>query len=642
MLNYLSIPRLHLISIQLVLIGWPYQMFHVAAATGYDIHSDHAIQFTMDEIVSHDSSVQVTAGTVLTDITVYNYNGAISDAAIGRVSLDSNNMDKICQWDDTVSQASRRYFEINGSTGIITMREGTPEGIYLLHFIVTERFNDALKCKISKKVKVTVKKVLKKHIDRSGSFRFRNVTGEQFLAKEKSSSTAPKERLEMSIASALNVTQDKVVIFSIQNEKDQTNQTILNVRYLVYGLLESVYLPQFLNTVLTGRKQTLEQIVGFPVLQVGIDECIPNSCGKNHICNSKLHVSSTPITIHTEGNAFTGVNITVQKECVDRKIITCLNGGSPVDDHCSCLKGFEGPKCEKIEISFEENGYAIYPLMDPDNITSISMELAPNSEDGLVLYIGPWIVDHNPEAPALEFLALELIAKRPVLWFGVGGNIERLRHPSAQLRNSFSIGIVIFPDMVQLIVDGHKMRSSTSRDVRVNQFTNSILHLGDSSIYLNQLGARFNWTDVAQSKGFAGTIRNLKINNRTYDLGQPSLAKLVSWNAETINSPRSPYTLMIIISFVAGLIWMMITFVVRKHRTGRKQDDSVDDIKTALVSNGSSDFIGICFAFEQNRKPTLSAEERKLKNKYSKIDFPAKVFMCGPIVHYHLSQQGVN
>uniref|UniRef100_A0A8W7P6X8 Laminin G domain-containing protein n=1 Tax=Anopheles coluzzii TaxID=1518534 RepID=A0A8W7P6X8_ANOCL len=162
------------------------------------------------------------------------------------------------------------------------------------------------------------------------------------------------------------------------------------------------------------------------------------------------------------------------------------------------------------------------------------MELAPNSEDGLVLYIGPWIVDHNPEAPALEFLALELIAKRPVLWFGVGGNIERLRHPSAELRNSFSIEIVIFPDMVQLIVDGYKMRFSTSRDARVKHFTNSILHLGDSSIYLNQLDARFNWTDVAQSKGFAGTIRNLKINNRTYDLGQPILAKLVSWNAETM------------------------------------------------------------------------------------------------------------
>ena len=233
---------------------------------------------------------------------------------------------------------------------------------------------------------------------------------------------------------------------------------------------------------------------------------------------------------------------------------------------------------------------------------------------------------------------MELIAKRPVLWFGVGGNIERLRHPSVQQRNSFSVEIVTFPDMVQLIVDGYKMRSSTSRDAHEKHFLNTILHLGDSSSYLNQLGARFNWTDVAQSKGFAGTIRNLKINNRTYDLGQPILAKLVSWNAETIYSLRSPYTLMIIISFVAGLIWMMITFVVRKHRSGRKQDD----IKTALVSNGGSDFIGICFAFEQNRKPTLPAEERKLKNKYSKIDFPAKVFMCGPIVHYHLSQQGVN
>ncbi|XP_041783858.1 uncharacterized protein LOC121599837 [Anopheles merus] len=213
MLKNLSIPRLHLISIQLVLIGWLYQMFHVAAATGYEIHSDHAIQFTMDEIVSHDSSVQVTAGSVLTHITVYNYNGAISEAAIGRVSFDSSNMDKICQWDDTVSQASRRYFEINGGTGIITMREGTPEGIYLLHFIVTERFNDTSKYKISKKVKVTVKKVVKKHIDCSDSIRFLNVTGEQLLTKEKGSSTAPKERLEMSIASALNVTQDKVVIF---------------------------------------------------------------------------------------------------------------------------------------------------------------------------------------------------------------------------------------------------------------------------------------------------------------------------------------------------------------------------------------------------------------------------------------------
>ena len=69
--------------------------------------------------------------------------GEAPDTEIGRVYVDDPDdwdlADKRFMWLPSYEQRSP-YFDIHSNTGMITMKEGTPNGTYLLRFNVSTRF----------------------------------------------------------------------------------------------------------------------------------------------------------------------------------------------------------------------------------------------------------------------------------------------------------------------------------------------------------------------------------------------------------------------------------------------------------------------------------------------------------------------
>uniref|UniRef100_A0A182P1C6 DE-cadherin-like Ig-like domain-containing protein n=1 Tax=Anopheles epiroticus TaxID=199890 RepID=A0A182P1C6_9DIPT len=220
-------------------------------------------------------------------ITIYHQNDELSNAEIGQVRSTSNNVHETFEWDESINQTARSFFEINRNTGRITMRNGTPPGVYELRFLASSSGT------IFKMLKIKVKKILKKDIERSASIQLHNVTREQFLTKTPGRDTSPEDRLRESIANTLNIGQENVNIFSIQPAEKH-----LIVRYFVSDSFDSNYLPEFLNAMLKSRVRQLEQDVGLPVRMVEIDECGQLNCDENHYCNPDCGAYTPEVKTH--------------------------------------------------------------------------------------------------------------------------------------------------------------------------------------------------------------------------------------------------------------------------------------------------------------------------------------------------------
>ncbi|XP_052859785.1 DE-cadherin [Anopheles cruzii] len=528
-------------------------------------------------------------------IFVYNYKGESPNTEIGRVYVDDPDdwdlPDKTFEWGDQ-DGAGAVNFDLNRGTGMLTMLQGTRGGDYELHFVVHEQSNHFPRHSVTSKVTVTVKEIPEEAVDRSGSIRFHNVSAEAFVSRTPGHSTTPKDRLQNAIASAFNVSRDNVDVFTVL-KRDGANGTFLDVRFSAHG--SPYYAPERLNGELGYKLADLEQQVGYPILLVGIDECIEEGRNCELSCKNTLYKSNVPIAVYTNTSSFVGVNAFVQAECVCDAAAPdsgCLNGGYLVNDRCSCLDGFEGPRCEMLSIGFYGSGYALYPPISPCNHTRISLELSPQQEDGLVLYIGP--LGYNPRLPVQDFLALELVKGLPVLLLDYGSGTIRIEHRHRFPQGKpFTVELVLQPQTVEMIVDNCKLSTCMSLDAPrgPNRFlnVNAPLQLGGALVNLEYLGALYNWTYVPQTQGFSGCLRNLTINDRTYNLGMPSLSKNVDPGchrsvAVAVSFGIDSYFLIAIIACIVVLLVLLLAVVVhKKHQDGWHEKD-MDDIRETIIN----------------------------------------------------------
>ncbi|XP_055601986.1 DE-cadherin [Uranotaenia lowii] len=526
-------------------------------------------------------------------IFVYNYKGESPNAEIGRVyveDLDDWDLpDKTFRWKDEYS--GHDNFMLNEDTGMITMLQGTRGGEYELFFVVTEQSSYFARHSVSAKVVVTVKEIPEEAVDKSGSIRFYGITAEEFVTRSPSLSLTPKDRLQASIADLFNISKDNVDVFTVLQRDN--NASLLDVRFSAHG--SPYYEPERLNGLIGYHQRTLEEELGLRMLMVSIDECIEEKMRCELSCKNVLHKSSVPIAVYTNTSSFVGVNAFVQAECVcdAPPIMTeCLNGGTPYNDKCECLEGYEGPHCEEIAIGFYGHGYAMYPPVSPCNMTRISLELTPHREDGLVMYIGP--MSFNPLLPIQDFLALELVKGLPVLLLDYGTGTIRIEHKHRYPQGRpFTVEIVLQPQTVEMIVDNCKLSTCMSLDApkgpNESLNVNSPLQLGGAAVNLESLGSMFNWTYVPQSKGFSGCLRNLTINDKTYNLGSPSLAKnhdpgchrsvavAVSFGID------SNFLIAIIVCIAVLLILLLAVVVHKKHQDGWHEKD-MDDIRETIIN----------------------------------------------------------
>ncbi|XP_040171668.1 DE-cadherin-like [Anopheles arabiensis] len=529
-------------------------------------------------------------------IFVYNYKGESPNTEVGRVYVDDPDdwdlPDKTFIWDDATRHQSVAFFDLNRDTGMITMLQGTRGGDYELNFHVIEHSRHFPRHNVTAKVTVTVKEIPEEAVDKSGSIRFHNVTAEEFVSLTPGQLTNPKDRLQASIANTLNVSRENVDVFTVL-KRDNDNGTFLDVRFSAHG--SPYYAPERLNGMMGYQLHQLEEDVGLSVLMVGIDECIEEGRNCELSCKNTLYKSNVPIAIHTNTSSFVGVNAFVQAECVceaPSPSLTCLNGGFLVNDRCSCPEGFEGPHCEMLGIGFYGSGYALYPPISPCNMTRISVELSPQQEDGLVMYIGP--LNYNPRLPVQDFLALELVKGLPVLLLDYGSGTIRIEHRHRFPQGKpFTVEIVLQPQTIEMIVDNCKLSTCMSLDAPKgpNRFlnVNAPLQLGGAAVNLDSLGSLFNWTYVPQDKGFSGCLRNLTINERTYDLGLPSLAKNV--NSECISRSVAliasigftSYYLYVIIACIILLIVLLFFIIAHKTSHDEWHDKEMDHPRGTVV-----------------------------------------------------------
>ena len=494
-------------------------------------------------------------------IFVYNYKGEAPNTEIGRVYVDDPDdwdlPDKTFFWRD----GKHTSFSLDENTGMITMLHGTPEDTYQLNFRVIEESDLIQRHEVDASVVVTIKEIPEEAVDKSGSIRFIDISAEKFVDENP---VSPKEKMRLALAELYNTSKENVDIFTVlRNELDSA---VLDVRFSAHG--SPYYEPEKLNGKIAQAQAKLEEQLGLKMLMINIDECLIERAKCESSCLNVLEKSNIPLSVYTNRTSFVGVNAFVTAHCVCQEPKqgepVCYNGGTTYANTCECPKGFEGPSCEKISVGFYGNGYALYPPVDPCETTKMTLELKPETSNGLVMYIGP--MSYNSRLPVQDFLSLELSDGYPVLTVDYGTGAARIQNTHARLETGrvHTLEIQLTKTSIEMAVAPCRLSSCMKFDAPPgqNEFlnVNSPIHLGGSSVDLDVLGALYNWTYRPTTRGYIGCIRNLTINEQTYNLGQPSLSHNIDPGCE--KSQMAAVTFGVANNFIYALIACIILLLI--------------------------------------------------------------------------------
>ncbi|XP_075165630.1 DE-cadherin [Haematobia irritans] len=530
-------------------------------------------------------------------ITFYNYKGEAPDTEIGRVFVDDLDDwdldDKEFQWAQGIPHDN---FRLNPSSGMVTYLEGTPEGTYDLQFTVTEESAFIPRHSVDADVTVIVRELPEEAVDKSGSIRFYNLTKEDFISVPRYAQgddvLSLKDRLQFYLARLFNTSVENVDVFTVLQNANNT----LDVRYSAHG--SPYYAPEKLNGIVAQHQMELENELDVQILMVNIDECLIEKYKCESSCTNTLHKSAVPYMIYSNTTSFVGVNAFIEAQCVCevKGRPYCLNGGTPrlgEDDACDCIDGFAGPHCELVSVGFYGNGYAFYePISACDN-TRISLEIAPQTDHGLIMYLGP--INYNPLLPLSDFLALELVKGFPVLTVDYGSGTIRIDHRHIQLQagKSYQLDIVLQKASIEMTVDNCRLSTCMSLGAPQgpNEFlnVNSPLQLGGTPVDLVNLGHQLNWTYVPGQQGFFGCIKNLTINEHTYNLGSPAISRNIDSGCQravavAVSLGINRNFLIAIISCIVLLLIILLAVVVQKKQKNGWHEKDIDDIRETIIN----------------------------------------------------------
>nr|BAA05942.1 DE-cadherin [Drosophila melanogaster] len=529
-------------------------------------------------------------------IFIYNYKGEAPETDIGRVFVDDLDdwdlEDKYFEWKDLPHD----QFRLNPSTGMITMLVHTAEGEYDLSFVVTEDSMFVPRHSVDAYVTVVVRELPEEAVDKSGSIRFINVTKEEFISVPRDfqspDALSLKDRFQLSLAKLFNTSVSNVDVFTVLQNENHT----LDVRFSAHG--SPYYAPEKLNGIVAQNQQRLENELDLQMLMVNIDECLIEKFKCEESCTNELHKSSVPYMIYSNTTSFVGVNAFVQAQCVCEAPLMrrCLNGGSPrygENDVCDCIDGFTGPHCELVSVAFYGSGYAFYEPIAACNNTKISLEITPQIDQGLIMYLGP--LNFNPLLAISDFLALELDNGYPVLTVDYGSGAIRIRHQHIKMvaDRTYQLDIILQRTSIEMTVDNCRLSTCQTLGAPIgpNEFlnVNAPLQLGGTPVDLEQLGRQLNWTHVPNQKGFFGCIRNLTINEQTYNLGMPSVFRNIDSGCQqsvavafSFGIDRN-FIIAIIVCLALLLIILLAVVVQKKQKNGWHEKD-IDDIRETIIN----------------------------------------------------------
>ncbi|KAK4295368.1 hypothetical protein Pmani_032058, partial [Petrolisthes manimaculis] len=138
---------------------------------------------------------------------------------------------------------------------------------------------------------------------------------------------------------------------------------------------------------------------------------------------------------------------------------SCLNGGrcvrTDVGSRCVCPGGSWGPQCKILSRTFLGSGFAWVRSLPPCLPTTISIRLLPRTQEGIVLYSGPFsAVPARPSFPPTPLLALQVMEGRAqVVLEGAGGPLHLQVNSSLTLNTWHTLHLHLSSQGVTLMVD---------------------------------------------------------------------------------------------------------------------------------------------------------------------------------------------
>ncbi|XP_049964454.1 neural-cadherin-like [Schistocerca serialis cubense] len=482
------------------------------------------------------------------DIYVYNFKGQAPDTEIGRVyvyDLDDWDLpDKTFHWETT----EHPLFQLNPSTGMITMREGTPNGRYKLKFRVYDHKHN--QADIQANVTITVQDISEENVESSASVRIAGVSDEDFIrtwSDRTNTHTASKlSKLRDKVAELLNIHRETIIIYSVQLHS--RSPSITDVRFTVNG--SKKYKSFVLNGLIAMHRNEIEKEVGINITMVGINECLHETYNCEGSCTNNVSVDKGLHLVNANRTALVGVKVHVMPECtcaVHKFILTdkchktfCFNGGRCIDTRfgpkCSCSSEFNGPRCQQTSRNFQGNSWAWYPALEVCGSSHLSLEFRTKYKAGLLLYNGPLTSPDGNETLLSDFISLELVDGMPRLLVDFGsGTLELKIITRKELNDEEWHRIDIFWDTesVRMVLDFCKFADITEQeDGSLSKFDYTICQaegvVPPFSEYLNvndplQIGGchrqefdpqMFHWHGAPFAKSFSGCIRNIYYNRQ--------------------------------------------------------------------------------------------------------------------------------
>nr|XP_060628736.1 neural-cadherin-like [Anolis sagrei ordinatus] len=480
---------------------------------------------------------------------IYSYNGILPTTVLGQIHAPDND-----DWDHKTYHfegKAPRHFILNDNSGLLSIKEGTPSGIYDLRVKVT----DGIWPDVVSTVKVVVKEIKEEAAHNAGSVRIRDITAEDFIYQS-SESESKYNQMKMLFSEIISAQLENVHIFSVLNSPGETQG--VDIWFAIHG--SPYYKAEKLNGNIAVSKARLETVLNINITQIGIDACVNANCSHSTGCISKNEFSPLP-TITTSGNVllasvtvFSNAQCTCEARerkhhsCSSYRINPCFNGGTCTDTDlgysCKCPNTFHGPECQQTQHTFQGHGYAWFPPIKPCFQSRISLDFITEVADGLLLYNGP--VARVKPGEVEDFIALELLEGVPSLTINHGSGalfLRMLKKVNVADRRWHNINVISDGKKVQLILDHCANVSFANNDDAqedVSKVDHSVCKVSsetpgsDRNLDVHQplqLGgvkkAQPYHTSQKHFKGFVGCIRNVIIDSQVYNLEQP---------AESLNS----------------------------------------------------------------------------------------------------------
>uniref|UniRef100_F6UJH5 Uncharacterized protein n=1 Tax=Ornithorhynchus anatinus TaxID=9258 RepID=F6UJH5_ORNAN len=472
---------------------------------------------------------------------VYAFEGNLPTMVLGQVhALD------VDVWDEKTyhleGKASRHFF-LNGTSGILSIKEGIPPATYNLEVKVS----DGVWPDVISTVKVIVKEIKEDAIRNAGSIRIPNLTAEDFIFQPPGQDSKYNQ-VKKVLSEIIPVQPENIDLFSVLDHQGQSQG--IDIWFAAGG--SSYYKAEKLNGNVAAAKTQLESLLGVDITQVGIDECANVNCSQGTGCVSSSDHSPVPsvvtagnvslasITMLNSAQCFCAARESRHLSCSTYKTDPCLNGGTCVDTElgfrCRCPVGFRGPECQQTQRTFRGVGYAWFPRIKPCSENHISLEFITEERDALLLYNGP-VAEVQP-GEAEDFIALELRDGVPCLMLNRGsGPLFLQLSPEVNVADRHWHHLKIFTNgkKVKLILDHCINASAKEESEKASWGESSHCEVSEeipgSKRFFNiqqplQLGGvkKFLPYHSAEThlRGFVGCVRNLVVNSKVYDLEQPA------------------------------------------------------------------------------------------------------------------------